>query len=479
MLGRTVFTVFIVATVAAIIAIYAIPTIEIFDHVTRTYNEGWNAYQVQAILEGKPLYPAWNEPWVNNYPPLSFYIAAALSLATHDIIVSGRLISLVGILATGFNIGLISAALTRNKLSGLVAALFFLLAVGVWFQNYVAMNDPQWLGHGMQTTGALILLASVQSRRRSLATVVLGAALMFLGCIVKHNLIVLPLTIWGVLLIKDRKACLAMTVVFFVLSCAFILFAFAAYGGPFFEQVLNYQRVMRFIRGVRYLLQFAFVVAPALVFALLNLALSPSDWRARFPSFYALFACLIGGYALFGEGINYNILFDVAIATALTVGSLFNVLPGLLESGGVNPAVSSILSALVLFAPVSANFNELIVSGESVIARPSELPLARSVVDTLADAKGPVACEILAWCFWANKPIVYDVFSMAERAKRGGNEEARFVDQVASGYYAAIETQSNVRLTEQKNRAYWDALTRNYTLIIAEPTEVWVRKMRD
>jgi hypothetical protein len=163
----------------------------------------------------------------------------------------------------------------------------------------------------------------------------------------------------------------------------------------------------------------------------------------------------------------------------LTVGSLFNVLPGLLESGGANPALSSLFSALVLFAPVGANFNELIAPGESVIARPSELPLARSIVDALADAKGPVACEIPAWCFWAKRRIVYDVFSMAERAKRGGNEEARFVDQVASGYYAAIETQSYVRLTEQKNRAYWDALIRNYKLIISDPTEVWVRKVPD
>ena len=66
---------------------------------------------------------------------------------------------------------------------------------------------------------------------------------------------------------------------------------------------------------------------------------------------------------------------------------------------------------------------------------------------------------------------------MAERAKLGGNEEARFEGQVASGYYAAIETQSNVRLTEEKtNRAYWDSLTRKYQLTISEPTEVWVRK---
>ena len=474
--GGAIFAVFVAAAVAAIVAIYAISTIGIFDHVARNYNEGWNAYWAQAVLERQPLYPAWDEPWVNNYPPLSFYVVAAVSLATRDVIVAGRLISLAGIFATAFNIGAISAALTRSRSSGLVAALFFLMAAGVWFQNYVAMNDPQWLGHGVQTAGALLVLTRVE-RRRSLAPVLLGAALMFLGCVVKHNLLVLPLTVWGLLLIKDRKACLAMTLTFLGLGCAFLVLALAMYGRPFFEQVLGYQRVIRFIRGARFLLQFAFVLAPALAFAALNLALAPGGWRSRFPSVYALLACLIGGFALFGEGTYYNVLFDAAIATALTVGSLFNVLPELLESGGVSPALSPTLAALVLFAPLAANFNELIAAGERDATRPSETPLARSVVDALAGAKGPVACEIPAWCFWAGKPLAYDVFSMAERAKRGGNEEARFVDRVAGGYYAAIETQSKARLTEENtNRVYWDALTRKYQLIISEPTEVWVRK---
>jgi hypothetical protein len=474
--GGAVFAVFVAASIAAIVAVYAISTIGIFDHVPRNYNEGWNAYWAQAVLDGKPLYPAWDEPRVNNYPPLSFYVVAALSLATRDVIVSGRLISLAGILVTAFNVGAISAALTRSKSSGLVAALFFLMAAGVWFQNYVAMNDPQWLGHAVQTTGALIVLARVEGRR-SLAPVVLGAALMFLGCVVKHNLLVLPLAVWGLLFIKDRKACLVMTLTFLVLGCAFLILALAMYGRPFLEQVLAYQRVIRFVRGLRYLFQFAFVLAPALVFALLNLALSPGDWRSRFPSVYTLLACLLGGFALFGEGTYYNVLFDAAIATALTVGSLFNLLPALLESGGVGPALSPTLVALMLFAPMAANFNELTAASERAVARPGEAPLARSVVEALAGAKGPVACEIPAWCFWAGRPFAYDVFNMAERAKHGGNEEARFAEEVASGYYAAIETQSNARLTEEKtNRAYWDALTRKYQLIISQPTEFWVRK---
>ena len=474
--GGAVFAVFVAASIAAIVAVYAISTVGIFDHLPRNYNEGWNAYWAQAVLDGKPLYPAWDEPRVNNYPPLSFYVVAALSLATRDVIVSGRLISLAGILVTAFNVGAISAALTRSKSSALVAALFFLMAAGVWFQNYVAMNDPQWLGHAVQTTGALIVLARVEGRR-SLAPVVLGAALMFLGCVVKHNLLVLPLTVWGLLFIKDRKACLVMTLTVLVLGCAFLLLALAIYGRPFFEQVLAYQRVIRFVRGVRYLFQFAFVLAPALVFALLNLALSPGDWRSRFPSVYALLACLLGGFALFGEGTYYNVLFDAAIATALTVGSLFTVLPELLESGGVGPALSPTLVALVLFAPMAVNVNELTAASERDVTLPGERRSPAPSWRRWPARRDRSHARFPAWCFWADRPFAYDVFNMAERAKRGGNEEARFANEVASGYYAAIETQSNARLTEEKtNRAYWDSLTRKYQLIISQPTEVWVRK---
>lgn len=181
-----------------------------------------------------------------------------------------------------------------------------------------------------------------------------------------------------------------------------------------------------------------------------------------------------------GEGVNYNVLFDVVIALALTVGSLFDALPGLFEYGEVSPGYSLTLSGLLLFTPIFSMFDNVYESEKQLRARPIELPQARSVVAALADAKGPVACEMLAWCFWAGKPMAYDAINMAERAKRGGGEQARFVDQLAKGYFAAVETQSNVSVTEEgHDRAYWDALTRNYRQIISAPTEIWVRKAPD
>src|SRR5579871_2818994 len=57
-------------------------------------NEPWNAWFADAVLNGTPLYPSQDQLIVNNYPPLSFYITAAIAKLTGDTIVAGRLVSL-------------------------------------------------------------------------------------------------------------------------------------------------------------------------------------------------------------------------------------------------------------------------------------------------------------------------------------------------------------------------------------------------
>src|SRR6516164_7126624 len=53
-------------------------------------NEPWAAWFADAILNGTPLYPSEKELIVNNYPPLSYYLTAALSRLTGDTIIAGR-----------------------------------------------------------------------------------------------------------------------------------------------------------------------------------------------------------------------------------------------------------------------------------------------------------------------------------------------------------------------------------------------------
>ncbi len=72
-------------------------------------NEGWNAYHTAAVLGGSPLYPDPSGYLVNNYPPLSFYVVAALGRLLGDTIVAGRILSLLSLAAIA--ISLYAAAL--------------------------------------------------------------------------------------------------------------------------------------------------------------------------------------------------------------------------------------------------------------------------------------------------------------------------------------------------------------------------------
>ena len=75
-------------------------------------NEGWNAYHAAAAMAGAPLYPGAQSTMINNYPPLSFYLAGALGRVLGDNIFAGRIVSLLsfffvtfGIFAAGLHLG--------------------------------------------------------------------------------------------------------------------------------------------------------------------------------------------------------------------------------------------------------------------------------------------------------------------------------------------------------------------------------------
>ena len=71
-------------------------------------NEGWNAAHTLALMAGHALYPPPQSLMVNNYPPLSFYLVAALTRHGHDdAVIAGRMLSLLAFLATGAGIALV------------------------------------------------------------------------------------------------------------------------------------------------------------------------------------------------------------------------------------------------------------------------------------------------------------------------------------------------------------------------------------
>src|ERR1700747_1335219 len=66
----------------------------------RNYNEGWNVYNTQRLIDHELIYD--NDYWrVNNYPIGSFLIVRMLDFLTHDLLLSGRIVALASFVAVG------------------------------------------------------------------------------------------------------------------------------------------------------------------------------------------------------------------------------------------------------------------------------------------------------------------------------------------------------------------------------------------
>src|ERR1700677_4414351 len=125
-------------------------------HVPLDPNEGWNGAHALALLAGHSLYPPPPALMVNNYPPLSFYLIAAIARHGGDVIVIGRWIALAAYLATAAGIAGVLQQMKCGPDATALGALFFTTLVLVT-SDYAGINDPQLLGHAVQM-GALVLV---------------------------------------------------------------------------------------------------------------------------------------------------------------------------------------------------------------------------------------------------------------------------------------------------------------------------------
>ena len=149
---------------------------------------GWNALHTQAWLAGRALYLDPAGPVLNNYPPLSFAVVAFLARFTGDLIVAGRILSMVSLLVVATFSGVIACMLAGARAAGWFTGLLLLTTFLVGYTDYVAMNDPQLLALALSTLG-LWTLVRWWGSTQALAT---AMVLMLLAGLTKHNMIALP-----------------------------------------------------------------------------------------------------------------------------------------------------------------------------------------------------------------------------------------------------------------------------------------------
>ncbi|MBM3857880.1 MAG: glycosyltransferase family 39 protein, partial [Verrucomicrobia bacterium] len=129
-------------------------------------NEGWNAYFQEAAMKGKGLYPSPDQFITNNYPPLSFYAVGFVGNFLGDNILAGRWIAFFSLLTIAFFIFKIIRELGGEPLAGLLGASFFVATMGLFFERYVAMNDPQLLAQSIMIGAFFLFLKAVKEKKK-------------------------------------------------------------------------------------------------------------------------------------------------------------------------------------------------------------------------------------------------------------------------------------------------------------------------
>jgi len=85
----------------------------------RNYNEGWNVYNAQRLIDHELIYDS--DYWrINNYPIFSFLLVVGVNFIVHNLLLSGRIIVLVSFVA----IGILAAAAIRRFGGDRVDAVF-------------------------------------------------------------------------------------------------------------------------------------------------------------------------------------------------------------------------------------------------------------------------------------------------------------------------------------------------------------------
>jgi 4-amino-4-deoxy-L-arabinose transferase-like glycosyltransferase len=391
------------------------PVSSLLRFIPKDYNEGWNAYWARDAWVSGILYPSANGIVVNNYPPLSFYIVGVFGQLVGDNIFAGRILALASLVVVtiGIYLWLRVAGLARTAL---VSAALFIAAFIAYAPGYVAMDDPQLIGHAFMVAAGFILWR----RDFSTGALAIAALLTLLGGLTKHLLIPFPLaiTVWIAIYRRDCLVrWLGFAGAFFVVALAIVAWRHVT----LFHNIAVERTYSTHLAGralQRLFRQFPLV----LIISGIGVLFAPekNNVNRRFASFtriYFLLAALFGTIAATGEGVDRNAFFDLLIAAALAVGATLDFLLSRWARQSLT-AVAVLLAALALPVALQAGSN---LRGNLMLASSSGKREAAYLAEIamIKEAKtGAAACEMLALCYWAGQPFAVDFFNYGQKLRK-------------------------------------------------------------
>jgi hypothetical protein len=394
-------------------------------------NEGWNAYFAAAAVTDGRLYPDPNTYMINNYPPLSFYLVTVGTLFG-DNILAGRVISILAFLLIAVGIWLAARRMGCGSRGASFAALLFSTYL-IGITDYVGMNNPQLIGHALGMWGMILLLREPRDEH----AIFWAALLLSLAFFVKHNLIAQPLVLVLWLTLYDPRSALRLAV-WGSIFLAMGLVAFRlAYGTDLLTQ-LHSARVYSFANLANGVSQ---CLLPLLATAFL-VWFERGDKYAVLCGTYVVTAFLLGAILMSGDGVDLNTMFDADIALALAAGLFVSrwARKGITQSAVVVAAYAIPL----IFGLWQASSDEWLDLSYWIDPTADETRVAGHDIKFLRGQTGPVLCEMLALCYWANKGPQVDVFNVGQQFATQKRSDEELVRLLRQRHYAALQFDSLV-----------------------------------
>jgi len=403
-------------TVAALLALalvmFAYPALRIFWNIEIDSNEGWNAYYQLRAIAGQSLYHNESPLFLNNYPPLSFYLVGALAALIGDPMLAGRAVSLAAVVAIALSAAAIVRSAGGSRTDGGLAFATCLGLFAAFATDYLGMNDPQLLGQAIVVAGLAAHLGGAGTARQGMAV----AALFAVGVLIKHNLVVVPLLVAVDVLVRGpARARLAFFATGLGLAAASAALLYALIGKTFFAQVLA-SRVWdverAFLITVETLARFQAPVALVVV--------ALAVFRRRRPAglvlAYLLAALAAGAVFAGGANTDINVFFDVSIALAIGTGLAAHYLAGRVAWPHATALLALLANAGVLFyAPLTLGRFGYDMAGD--LDRREKL--FNADVAYLRALPDPVVCQSQLLCFEAGKAMYYDSFNVNQAILAG------------------------------------------------------------
>jgi hypothetical protein len=411
----------------------------------KNYNEGWNVYNAQRLIDHEVIYDA--DYWrVNNYPILSFVAVAGVNTVVHDLLLSGRIISLVSL----FAIGVLAGAAVRRFDGDPVDAVFGAgCALGFYYlvaPAWIAADDPQTLGEALMLAGLVSYISAPSSRLALLRT----ALLLTLGGFVKHNLVAIPLAITIDIVIRSPRR-----LPFWLCCCAGLGIAclgvtYLVGGGTFIDHLLS-PRVFAWHHARYHLMKYLRLgEIPLAVVVVFARAIFSRERRvlAVYGVMTIMTATIFSGF----EGSSYNMFQDSAVFLAIAAGVALHEVRRHLTTGvfahyraaRVALAVAPLLLAQPILGRSPQVFAQVYHAGDLLEndRRTEQSFLAEA--EYISKRQGQAICESLLLCYRAGQPFTLDPFNSRQFILAGRLDQGELIRRVAAREFAVVQLRADI-----------------------------------